>query len=303
MAASRSLREVALERTFSLYRRHLTLWLALLLPVVATGAVIFAAVRLAVLGSLGPGADPALVRGVMPMAWSAALVWGLAGITGGQICGLLVLDNGGTPAVNSVLLAVLRRSPRLLATASLFVVLVGGAGLVGLGAATGLIWSPRVLLPAVGFSASTARALSLLIALPLLVAGTLPALWLLARHAIALPLAAVAETSPFAIIGLARRLSRGHAGSILGLLVITDLANTAVVLLCRAAAALFTLVAWPSQFRPIFGPGPLDAATTHPGAMILLGATVVAMLVTLPLFFLPLSVLAVELTRQRPVDV
>jgi hypothetical protein len=297
-----SLREVALERTFSLYLRHLTLWLALLLPVVATGAAIFAAVRLAALGSLGPGADPALARGVLAMAWSAALVWGLAGITGGQICALLVLDGGGNPAVNGVLLAVLRRSPRLLATASLIVVLVGGAGLIGIGLATGLIWSPRLLLPMIGVSADTARALSLLIALPLLVAGTLPALWMLGRHVIALPLAAVAETSPFTIVGLAHRLSRGHAGAILGLLIITDLANTAVVLLCRAAAALFTLVVWPSQFRPIFGTGPLDAATTHPGAMILLGATVVGGLVTLPLFFLPISVFAVELTRQRPVD-
>ena len=37
--------------------------------------------------------------------------------------------------------------------------------------------------------------------------------------------------------------------------------------------------------------------------VVLLGATAVAGLVTLPLFFLPLSVFAVELTRQRPVDV
>ena len=259
--------------------------------------------RLAALGSLGPGADATLERAVLPMAWSAALVWALAGITGGQICALLVLDNGGSPAVNSVLLAVVRRSPRLLATASLFVVLVGGAGLLGIGLATGIIWAPRLWLPALGVSANTARSLSLLIALPLLVAGILPALWVLGRHVVALPLAAVAETSPFAIVGLARRLSKGHVGSILGLLVIADLAITAVVLLCRAAAALFTLVAWPSQFRPIFGTGPLDAATTHPGAMILLGATAVAGVAMLPLLFLPVSVFAVELTRQRPVDV
>jgi hypothetical protein len=302
MSAPRSLREVALERTFSLYLRHFTLWLALVLPVVATGAVIFAAVRAAALGSIGPGADPAVLRTVPPMAWAAAIVWGLAGVTGGQICALLVLDNHGNPAVNSVLLAVLRRSPRLLATASLLVVLVAGAGLAGLGVATALIWAPRILLPAMGLTAGTARSLSLLIALPLLVAGTAPALWVLGRHVIALPLAAVAETSPFAILGLARRLSRGHVFSILGLLVVTDLANTAVVLLCRAAAALGTLLVWPSQFRPIFGTGPLDAATTDVGAMILLGATAVAAIVTLPLLFLPVSVFAVELTRQRPVD-
>ena len=302
MSGSRSLREVALERTFSLYLKHFTLWLALVLPVVATGAAIFVAVRLAALGSLGSGADPALVRAVLPMAWTAALVWGLAGVTGGQVCALLVLDARGEPAVNSVLLAVLRRSPRLLATASLFVVVVAGTGLLGLGLATAVIWAPRILLPSLGLAAGTARSLSLLIALPLLVAGTVPALSMLGRHVIALPLSAVAETSPFGIMGLARRLSRGHTLSILGLLLVTALANTVLVLLCRAAAALVMLVVWPSQFRPIFGTGPLDAATTDIGAMILLGATAVATIVTLPLVLLPVSIFAVELTRQRPVD-
>ena len=302
MTAQRSLREVALERTFSLYFKHLLLWLALELPVVATGALIFLAVRTAIVGSLGPGADPQLVRSVMPLAVSAALVWGLAGLTGGQICALLAIDARATPGVNGVLLAALRRAPRLLATASLLVVLVGAAGLIGLGLAALLIWLPQAVLPSMGVAPGTAKTLSLLVMLPLLVAGTLPALWVLGRHAVALPLAAIAETSPFAVVGLANRLSRGHTGSILGLLIVTDLANSVVVLLCRAAAALAMLVFWPSQFRPIFGTGPLDAATTDVGAAILLGATGIATLVTLPLVFLPLSVFAVELTRRAAED-
>jgi hypothetical protein len=236
------------------------------------------------------------------MASVAALVWGLAGVTGGQVCALLVLDARGTPAVNSVLLAVIRRSPRLLATASLFVLLVGVAGLLGLGLATAAIWMPRLALPSLGVAAGTARSLSLLIALPLLVVGILPAVWAIGRHIIALPLAAVAETSPFAIVGLANRLSRGHVASILGLLIVADLANAVLVMLCRAAAALVMLFAWPSQFRPIFGIGPLNPATTDVGAMVLLGATAVASIVTLPLLLLPVSIFAVELTKQRPAD-
>jgi hypothetical protein len=302
VTAQRSLREVALERTFSLYFKHLVLWLALELPVVATGALIFLAVRTAIVGSLGPGADPQLVRSVMPLAVSAALVWGLAGLTGGQICALLALDARTRPGVNGVLLAALRRAPRLLATASLLVVLVGAAGLIGLALAALLIWLPQAVLPAMGVAPGTAKTLSLLVMLPLLVAGTLPALWVLGRHAVALPLAVIAESSPFAVVALANRLSRGHAGSILGLLIVTDLATNAVVLACRAAAALATLLFWPSQFRPIFGTGPLDAATTDVGAAILLGATGIATLVTLPLVFLPLSVFAVELTRARDSD-
>ena len=302
MAAPRSLREVALERTFSLYFKHLVLWLALELPVLATGALIYLAVRAAAIGSLGPGADPETVRQVLPVAASAALVWSLAGLTGGQICALLAIEAGAAPAVNGVLLAVLRRAPRLLATSSVVVVLVAGVGLLGLGLAALLIWLPQVVLPAIGVAPGTARTLSLLVMLPLLVAGVLPALWVLGRHAVALPLAAIAETSPFSVVALANRLSRGRTGSILGLLIVTALANSVLVLLCRATAALATLLLWPSQFRPIFGAGPLDAATTDVGAMILLGATGLATIVTVPLVLLPLSVFAVELTRGRAED-
>jgi hypothetical protein len=304
MSSQRSLREVALERTFSLYFNHFALWLALLLPVAATGSLIFLAVRSAIAGTLGPDAAPEIVQGAMAAAWTAAVVWGLAGLGGGQICALLVLDRRAHPGVNMVLLAVLRRAPRLLATASVLVVVIGAAGLAGLAVAAGLIYLPQLALPAFGVSTGTARTLSLLITLPLLVAGLMPAVWALARFALALPLSAIAETSPFAVLGLSRRLSRGHAVSIVGLLVVTLLANAILVLLSRAGGSLVTLLFWREQFRPIFGTGPLDAASTGAGASIQLGATIFANVLTVPLVLLPLAVLAVELTRdERHADV
>ena len=304
MAAQRSLREIALERTFSLYFSHFALFLALLLPVVATGAVIFLAVRTAIIGTIGPGADPETLQASMAGPWTAVIVWALAGIGGGQICALLVLDRRAHPGVNMVLLAVLRRAPWLLAAASLLVVAVGVAGLVGLAVAAGLIYLPQLVLPPLGVSAGTARTLSLLITLPMLVAATIPAFWVLARYALALPLSAIAETSPFKVFALSRRLSRGHAVAIIGLLIVTGCANSILVLLCRAAGSLVTLLFWREQFRPIFGAGPLDAASTGAGAWIQLGATLFAHVVTAPLILLPLAVLAVELTREdRHADV
>lgn len=304
MASQRSLREVALERTFSLYFTHFALWLALLLPVIATGWVIFLAVRSAVIGTLGPGVLPETVKAAMAAPWTAVVVWALAGVGGGQICALLVLDRRAHPGVNMVLLAVLRRAPRLLATASLLVVVIGLAGLVGLTVAAGLIYLPQLVLPALGVTTGTARTLSLLITLPMLVAGCAPAIWALGRYALALPLSAIAEKSPFAILALSRRLSRGHAVSIVGLMLVTLLANSVLVLLSRAAGSLVTLLFWREQFRPIFGAGPLDAAATGAGAWIQLGATIFANVLTAPLVLLPLAVIAVELTRdERHADV
>jgi hypothetical protein len=304
MANQRSLREIALERTFSLYVTHFALWLTLLLPVIATGAVIFLAVKTAVLGTLGPGILPETMKVAMVAPWTAVVVWGLAGIGGGQICALLVLDRRAHPGVNMVLLAVLRRAPRLLATASLLVVVVGLALIAGLAVAAGLIYLPQLILPTLGVSAGTARTLSLLITLPMLVAGTAPALWTLARFGLSLPLSAIAETSPFAVLALSRRLSLGHGVTVIGLLIVTLLANAILVLLSRAAGSLVTLLFWREQFRPIFGAGPLDAAATGAGAWIQLGATIFANVVTVPLVLLPLAVLAVELTRdERHADV
>ena len=182
--------------------------------------------------------------------------------------------------------------------------MIGAAGLAGLAVAAGLIYLPQLVLPALGVSAGTARTLSLLITLPMLVAGLAPAVWALARYALALPLSAIAETSPFAILSLSRRLSRGHGVSIVGLLLVTLLANSVLVLLSRAAGSLVTLLFWREQFRPIFGAGPLDAASTGAGAWIQLGATIFANVLTVPLVVLPLAVLAVELTRdERHADV
>jgi hypothetical protein len=215
-----------------------------------------------------------------------------------------VLDRRAHPGVNMVLLAVLRRAPRLLATASLLVVVVGLAGLVGLAMAAGLIYLPQLVLPPMGVSPGTARTLSLLITLPMLVAGTAPVLWAVARFGLSLPLSAIVETSPFAILALSRRLSLGHGVTVVGLLIVTLLANAILVLLCRAAGSLVTLLFWREQFRPIFGAGPLDAAATGAGAWIQLGATIFANVVTVPLVLLPLAVLAVELTRdERHADV
>jgi len=299
MTSPRSLREVALERTFSLYVTHFALWLALLLPVIATGSVIFLAVRSAIAGTLGPDTAVEIVQGSVAAAWTAVLVWGLAGIGGGQICALLVLDRRASPGVNMVLFAVLRRAPRLLAMASVLVVVIGAIGLAGLAVAAGVIYLPQLVLPALGVSTGTARTLSLLITLPMLVAGLAPAVWAVARYALALPLSAIAEASPFAVLGLSRRLSRGHGVSIVGLLVVTLLANTITVLLSRTAGSLVTLLFWREQFRPLFGAGPLDAAATGAGAWIQLGATIFANVLTAPLLLLPLSVLAVELTREE----
>ena len=304
MSPHRSLREVALQRTFTGYLEHFALWLALLLPVVATGWLIFLALRSAIVGTLGPAVDAETLQTSMVAAWTAVLVWGLAGVAGGHVCALLVLDRRAHPGVNHVLLAVLRRSPRLLATASLLVVVIGLAGLIGLAAAAGLIWLPRVALPAFGVSPGTARTISLLVTLPLLVAGVLPVLWAFGRYGLALPLSAIVEKSPFAILGMASRMSRGHALSIVGLTIVTLLANSIAVLLSRAAGSLVTLLFWREQFRPIFGVGPLDAAATGAGAYIQLGATLFAHALTLPLVMLPLAVFAVELTRdQRSHDV
>ena len=304
MAAHRSLREIALERTFSLYLTHFALWLTLLLPVIATGAVIFLAVKTAILGTLGPGILPETMKVAMVAPWTAVVVWALAGIGGGQICALLVLDRRAHPGVNMVLLAALRRAPRLLATASLLVVVVGLALVAGLAIAAGLIYLPQLALPPLGVSPGTARTLSLLITLPMLVAGTAPALWALARYGLALPLSAIAETSPFAILALARRVSLGHGVTVIGLLIVTLLANSILVILSRAAGSLVTLLFWREQFRPIFGAGPLYAAATGAGAWIQLGATIFANVVTVPLVLLPRAVLAVELTRdERHADV
>jgi hypothetical protein len=299
MPSSRTLREIALERTFSLYLGHFAMWLALTLPVVATGALVFLSARAAAFGTIGPGAYPETVRTAVAIAWTAAVVWGLAGVAGGQVGALRAWERGRTPSVNGLLLAVLVRAPQLLATATLLVVIVVGVGLAGLGIATAILWAPRLVLPALGVAEGTARSLSLLIALPLLVAGVLPALWALGRFVLALPLSAASDVSPLSALAIARRVSRGHVVTIVGLVVVTLLANSVVVLLSRAAGSLVTLLFWRDQFRPIFGTGPLEASATGVGGLIQLGTTAVASFVTLPLILLPITVFALELTKEE----
>jgi len=80
MASPRSLREVALERTFSLYVTHFALWLALLLPVIATGSVIFLAVRSAITGTLGPDAAAEIVQGSLAAVFRSGLKLDQAGL-------------------------------------------------------------------------------------------------------------------------------------------------------------------------------------------------------------------------------
>jgi hypothetical protein len=86
--------------------------------------------------------------------------------------------------------------------------------------------------------------------------------------------------------------------AVLGLLIVTVLANSILVILSRAAGSLVTLLFWREQFRPIFGEGPLDATATAAGGWVQLGATLFASVLTVPLVLLPLAVFAVELTRH-----
>lgn len=295
MADPASLREIALERTFALYLQRWLLWLALLVPVAVTAGLVFLAVR-AVLAAAGAGGTPDPVsRAAAVMPGLAAAIWLIGGGIGAQVVALRTLTAGREPDVHASLLTVLPRLPRLLAVTAVVVVLVTAAGLAGAGTAAALAWVPRAALPALGASDATAKSISLLVLLPLLVAGSLPALWVFARHVLAIPLAALRDEPPFASLAAARRISRGRAGAVLGLFLVTTLAGNVVVLLSRAAGSLVTLLFAREHFRPIFGAGPLESSA---GAWVQLGTTAAASLVMLPLLLLPCAVLADELERS-----
>jgi hypothetical protein len=296
MADRRAVREVALERTFGLYVGHLLLWLALLLPVAATAALVLLGVR-AIVGSVVDvaAAPPHLQRAADAIPIFAAIVWLLAGTIGGQTIGLAVLRTGAAPQVNPILAGLLRRAPRLLAATTLVCVLVAAAGLAGTGAAVGVASLPRLLAPALGLSESTGKALSLLILLPCLVAGIVPALWVFGRHILAVPLAAILERPPFAILAAGRAISRGSLGSILGLFIVTTLAGNVAVLLCRLVGSLGTLLFAREYFRPIFGSGPLG---TDAGLSVQFVATAIGTLITLPLQLLPFAYFGIELSAS-----
>ncbi len=299
MADPAALRETALERTFGVYVRRWVLWLALLVPVAATAGLVFLAVRAALTAAGAGEATEAARRAVAVMPGLAAVIWLIGGGVGAQVLALRTLAAGREPDVHATLLTVLPRLPRLLAVTAVVVVLVAAAGLAGAGAAAALAWVPRAALPALGASEATAKSLSLLVLLPLLVAGALPALWIFGRHVLAIPLAALRDEPPFASIAAGRRISRGHAGTVLGLFIVTALAGNVAVLLSRAAGSLVTLLVARDYYRPIFGAGPLDSSA---GAWVQLGTTAAASLVMLPLLLLPCAILAVELERSADAD-
>jgi hypothetical protein len=289
-----SLRERALERTFSLYRRHFGLWLSLVAPIALSAGVVWLLVQRA-LSSVGVGQSEALTRALAAMPNVAAGVWLVAGVCGGQALALAAFERGEHVRAPAVLAGLMACSARLLAVG--LVLLVGTSTLVllGLGLAGALAHVPLLLLPAAGASATTAKSLALLVLLPSLVAGVVPALWWFGRHVLALPLVAVAPLSAGASLRAARRLSRGRLGTILGLFVVTALASNVAVLLARAAGSLVTLIIVPERFRPIFGTGPWKGAA---GPEVQLVTTIVASLLTLPLVTLTFSVVAFALVSE-----
>ncbi|HEY8551809.1 MAG TPA: hypothetical protein VIL35_17760 [Vicinamibacterales bacterium] len=289
---SRPLREIVLEQTLRLYLRHFLLWLALLLPVAATAALLFVIVRAIASAAIGPHPSNAAARAAAGVAWVAAGVWLLAGGIGGQTLALRMLGDGPDPPVNGILLDLVRRGPRLLAVTALVVLLVAVLGLAGIGLAAAVAWSPLLLLPHLGVSEGTARSIALLLLLPLLVLGSIPAIRAFARNVLAIPFAALGSRSVAATLLVGRRASQGQLITILGLLIVTTLASQVAVLLCRAAASLFTLFFAPGYYRPIFGEGPLDQGA---GLVVQVGATLFASFLTLPLQLLPVSVIAREL--------
>ena len=131
----------------------------------------------------------------------------------------------------------------------------------------------------------------------MLVAGVVPALWWFGRHVVALPLVAVVAMPARAALTHARRVSRGHVGTILGLFIVAALASNVVVLLARAVGSLATLLIAPERFRPIFGTGPWEGAA---GPEVQLAATLVATVLTLPLVLLTFSVTAFALVAGSP---
>jgi hypothetical protein len=289
-----SLRERALERTFSLYTRHLGLWLSLVAPIGLSAGVVWLLVQRA-LSSVAIGQSESLTRALAAMPSVAAGVWLVAGVCGGQALALAAFERGEHVRARAVLPALLACSARLLAVGLVLLVSTSTLVLLGLGLAGALAHVPLLLLPAAGASATTAKSLALLVLVPSLVASIVPAMWWFGRHVLALPLAAVAPLSAGAALREARRLSRGRLGTILGLFVVTALASNVAVLLARAAGSLVTLIVVPERFRPIFGTGPWKGAA---GPEVQLVTTILASLLTLPLVTLTFSVAAFALVSE-----
>jgi hypothetical protein len=294
---SSSSREALLEHTFALYWRHLTLWMGVLLPVAVTAASVYWLAGRAVAALMPAGVPPQVAAAVTVMPRLAAALWLLAGVVGAQVIALrdLASATNRMPPLLDILRRLLPRFAGTLATSTLVIVHVAALGALGAAVGAGLAGMPLSILPRFGASQGTSRSVALLLLLPLLVAGVLPAVWWLGRHAVAIPLQTLEGGSPWATLRTARAMTRGRIGSVLGLFIVTSVANSVLVLLCRAAGSLVTLLVAPDRFRPIFGEGPLRSTA---GAGVQLAATLVATFVTLPLVLLPFAVLCLWLRDE-----
>jgi hypothetical protein len=285
-SSSRS-REALLERTFSLYWQHLPWWLALLAPVAASAGVVHVGLAGAVAALADAPAPIAAAARAIPAV--AAAAWLLAGAIGAQAIALReVQTNASWPTLGRVFRRLTPRFLPTLAVSMLVIVHLLALIALGGGAAAGLAALPLTLLPRWGVSDGTARSIALLVLLPLLVAGVVPALWWFGRHAIAIPIQTLAPRSAWSALRTARQATRGRVGAVLGLVIVTQCAGNVLVLLSRMAGSLATLLVAPDRFRPIFGEGPLRSAD---GAIVQLGATLVATFVVLPLMLLPFSII------------
>lgn len=291
MPTPASQREALLERTFALYWRHLGWWLLLVAPVAASAAAVWLVVDRALAALIPATAPGPIVAAVAVMPEMAGAAWLLAGVIGGQAIALDLAASaeGRWPTSGAVLGRLAARFPATLATAVLVIVHVAAIGAAGAGVAAALAAAPVTLLPRWGVSDGAARSLSLLVLLPLLIAGAIPVLWWLGRNAIAIALCALEPVSPWAALRTARRATKGRVWAVLGLVIVTQCASNVLVLLSRMTGSLATLLVAPDRFRPIFGEGPLRSAD---GASVQLGATLAATFVMLPLMLLPFAVVA-----------
>ena len=291
MPTPASTREALLEQTFTLYWRHLGWWLALTTPIAASAGAVYLIVDQAVRALSSDDASPLVVRAVAVMPGVTAAAWLLAGVSAGQALALRAARESADrwPALGSVLAALAPRFLAALATAVLVLVSAAAIGVLSLGSAAALAAAPMTFLPRWGVSGGSARSISLLLLLPLLVAGAAPILWYLARHTPAIALGALGALSPRTALRTARAATTRRAWAVLGLVIVTQCASNVVVLLSRMAGSLGTLLVAPDRFRPIFGEGPLRSAD---GAIVQLGATLAATFVMLPLMLLPFAVVA-----------
>ena len=264
----------------------------LVAPVALSAGAVSLLVNRALAALLPPDGLGPVIAAVAVMPEMAAAAWLLAGVIGGQA---IALDAAAStsdrwPSLGAVFTRLAAGFPATFATAVVVIVHVAAIGAAGVGAAAALAAAPMTLLPRWGVSDGTARSLTLLVLLPLLVAGAAPLLWWLGRHAIAIAICPLEQLSPWAALRAARQTTKGRVWAVLGLVIVTQCASSVLVLLSRMTGSLATLLVAPDRFRPIFGEGPLRSPD---GALVQLGATLAATFVMLPLMLLPFAVVAV----------